>query len=596
MICLVDIFLTDTKERIPIYDEPKESFSIGCSDSDLGVCCENKEYRLERAYRMYSVYDMWSARPNGTWIRDGTEPNNFRSASFSLNITSGKYSSSVFWENFLADKSGKSSHPDTLQADIEILVEDSNASILDVVGNLFNNYKLLIPSTDSSSQGFVVPKSDISTRAEPLDIQSWFNCRSTNCTAPINSCVSQGPTPFPSHRAVSVAQVLQNSWNALKRGNRKCYFIRNGQQDFLAKDFSVDAQHFVQKVNCDYVGVSIVSVIRLSTTALETRSDVLEPYFESPPYYSRAPDTSSPPKWSNLYPSEAPDYNSTRNPEDKAGDLSSAPESSEDGGHGIAVSFVASFHEIYSGEFRKIWNPVFIEAIHESLIATFSPPTVHIHEITAFSSTGRTRLLSVSGTSVDTVVVFSAKDTTAALAFATLLRKGPYTVFSRNVFGDLEINRVSELNCLIPCGLHGIPAPKRNPDGSTACTCKCSDGWLTDPNQSFFNFKFCSIRIDDNADSNQQTEQISDSSESFQTPPISCKLRIHNRILKLLFEDRVIDFLYIYTNVLNDFHGNFQYLMRMCFSGALQYIVHHHHHRRRTNGTIPFRFGIGLEY
>lgn len=467
----------------------------GCSGKPLAICCGGKEYVLERSKEIHSVYEIWSARPNGTWLRDGTAPNNFRSARIRLNVTSGSYAASVVWPNVMADNKGQSSNPASLEARTEILTEDIRGSIVDIVGTLFNQYYLLVPTSNPSATGFVVPKSLSLETADPLDEQSWRSCRST-CSAPLNACLSQGPTPYPSFRNVTTATILAESWNSLNRNHRHCHVLGNGQQSYYRDDLTVDALHSVQWVNCDYLGVSLVPVIHLSRAAI----DAGNPAPTSPP--SQAHVAEPDPKHSGYQPTPPPQY-TNRSPVVPMNSLNASPPppkfpitGSSDGNgstrtQGVAIAFIVTVQDIIPQEFVSKLKDGFVSSIHSSIISTFSPPLVRIRSV--LSTMNRRRmLLGNSKVLVDTVVEFSRQDATAALAFATSLRTQPSSVFPSETFGEVVVSDVAELNCLIPCGPNGDMAPKKTSEG-ISCTCECKPGWMTEADQSFDSFEYCTM-------------------------------------------------------------------------------------------------------
>lgn len=71
-------------------------------------------------------------------------------------------------------------------------------------------------------------------------------------------------------------------------------------------------------------------------------------------------------------------------------------------------------------------------------------------------------------------------------------------------FGKVQVEVAQYLNCISPCGQHGMKAPKvNNLTGDIMCMCECEEGWSTDPSQGLEDFVHCSMS---QATTNQSTE------------------------------------------------------------------------------------------
>lgn len=503
------IFLTDTGTRLPVPLGLTETATSGCTAASNAAnmsaahCpATNQDWTLSDPGEDYAVYVMWTARPNGTLAHNGTQPPNFFFGGAELTVTTGSYSAKVSWPNMFFQSSGASDDPRNLNANINFAVETFQSSYLDVISTLTTQYFLLLPLSNPMASGFVVPKSIISSVPQqglPTElVKQWNACRSsnTNCSAPSGFCTQglKGILPLTSWLGTTAADVVANSWNALNRGvNKTCYVVGNGEQPYIHADFTVGASHQAQFINCDYLGTYLVPTISLSTNAILQGAI-------SPPPQSPSPSPSitsenppipiSPPPPVHLPPSGQGQITSPQ---------STSPTSKPFAGHGIPVSVIITFPDYTETRFNSSGPSDIIAAIQASVIGLTSTPSLRILSITSQPSTvagGRglkRSLLSqgASGIVVDAVITFAPADATPASAFVSLLQSSPSTVFPPNTFGNIIVQRAIVLNCIIPCGPHGNPAPSVVGKAVT-CTCDCDAGWKTLVNQPFDSFVYCS--------------------------------------------------------------------------------------------------------
>lgn len=89
---------------------------------------------------------------------------------------------------------------------------------------------------------------------------------------------------------------------------------------------------------------------------------------------------------------------------------------------------------------------------------------------------------------------FTPADATPASLLASILSQNPESVLPTSVFGQYSVAHAMVLQCPTPCGAHGLRAPEvAAGSGSVSCTCQCDPGWMTDVNQPFESFEYCSI-------------------------------------------------------------------------------------------------------
>lgn len=491
------IFLTDTGTRLSIPLAPTESATSGCTaapsnaSSTSTACCPvtNEEWTLDDGVEEFAAYVMWTARPNGTLSHNGTQPPNFFFGGAELNVTAGFYSAKVSWPNMFFESTGVSSDPKHLTASINFAVDTYQSSYLDVISTLTSQYLLLLPACDPTASGFVAPKSLISSmllqqNSSAQLVQQWNACRSssTNCSEPTGDCIQGLETrwlPLTPWLGTTAADVVANSWNALGRGiNKTCYVVGNGEQPYIHSNFTVGASHLAQYINCDYVGTYLVPTISLSTNVvMQGAPPAPNQHLHTPPVF--------------LPPSRQGQITSPQ---------ATPPTSSPFAGQGVPVSIVIMFPDYTEASFNKSGPSDIIAAIQASVIGLTSTPWIRIRSVNGESSTaagGRrlTRsLLAAGGTSgvvVDAVITFAPADATPASAFVSLLQSSPSTVFPPDTFGNVVVQRAVVLNCIIPCGPHGNPAPSVVGQAVT-CTCDCNMGWVTLRNQPFDSFAYCS--------------------------------------------------------------------------------------------------------
>lgn len=137
---------------MPTYSAPYETVSSPCTGQPGAVCCGSSEYTLTRDQTQQVAFKMWTARINGTSLRDGSVPSNFRSAGATLTVTSGFYSATVNWPNYFYQKIGDPSSS-TISASIELQMDTQASSFNDLILDLMNNYTLLVPADDPTAPG-----------------------------------------------------------------------------------------------------------------------------------------------------------------------------------------------------------------------------------------------------------------------------------------------------------------------------------------------------------------------------------------------------------------------------------------------------------
>jgi len=500
--------------RVPVFGAPYEASSPGCKTPGSGgtVCCGDSEYSLRRDGVQHAAFKIWASRTNGTALRDGSTPNNFRSGAAKLTVSSGHYTSSVVWPNYFEQKAGIPSDS-SISGWIDLQMDSQASSFNDLIVDLLNNYVLLLPVGDPVAAGFVVPASTFPQAPEPLDAVSWAQCRTSNCGAPLGSCdPKQGPSPYPSYRNITAASILEQNWTNLGRGVPKtCQVLATGQQAFIKEDFSLGSVHAVQYVSCDYQGTALVSSVVLSRESIDAGNTSPPPRPPPSPFPPSPKPTISPAGTATSI--SPPPSSSTvvfKPPTQNAALGSSPPEAMPTSARqGPAVAFVASIPAYSPTTFDATAQGEYVKSIQKSIIGVTSTPQVRIRslsplETTMNSGTVARRMLrsqSPGGVDVDTVVEFDPTDTTAASSFLTTLRTEPSRVFPPAKYGSVSIPRAAELNCITSCGPNGDPAPRVSQTGSTSCTCECQAGWITALNQPFDTFEYCAVRLTEDTNS-----------------------------------------------------------------------------------------------
>lgn len=535
----MSFFLTDTGARIPIYSAPYETIKQGCSGQPGSLCCttinnQQVEYTLQRDITQHAAFTMWASRPNGTFLRDGSVPNNFRSMNARLSIESGRYAATLSWPNVFVNKTAAPSNAALATATIEQFAEDASASFSDLILDLVSNYTLLLPTSDPSSQGFVVPTSTFSPSAQPapLETTAWTACRTASCSAPLHSCApKQAASPFTAYQTTTAATIISKNWNKLGKNVPKlCNVLGTGKKTFVNPDFTQGATHAALFVRCDYLQTKLVPVMFLDRKAIDAGNSMSGN--DTVPTPALLPGTSSPttammaspsttttvaiataspspsfllqPSISPPMPPSVPSSNqspsiSTPSPTPSTSSSSSSPLASL-AVQGPSISFDAFFpmftKDTFNATIQSIYMRVVLEATTAAVIGITSQPVVRIrsiqpnvNDITATSK----------GVVVSTVVDFSPKDTTASSAFYGKLKNFPGNnlfSFPVEIFGnDILLSDIAELNCITPCGPNGNPAPKlKGPNGAVSCTCECNSGWSTAKNQMFESFVYCSVQ------------------------------------------------------------------------------------------------------
>ena len=420
-----DIFLNDTGARVPIYGAPYERASPGCSGAPGVACCSGQGYELQRDGVQHSVFRMFVSRTNGTYIRDGTMPQNWRGEALQLSVRSGSFTGTAAWPNVFFQSQASASEP-SLRADVAMELETAGASFQDVVSGLIANYLLMVPSDDPGAPGFVVPTASYPESAPALNTGAWAACRSSCSAGAAVSCLPQiGAAPYGSQRSATTASVIAAAWNALNRPVTKaCSVLGNGQRALINPDLSPGPVTAVQYVSCDYKGTALVPIISLPRQLIDA---------------GNTPPPSPPPPSPPLPPSPSPRPGAPPAPMPalpppptpaKAPPTQLTPPPPPPGGlQGPAVAFIATLPTYTLDSFDASAQDAYAAALQKAALGATTVPAVRIRAVTSASSSSTARrLLKAGGVVVDTVVQFAPTDTTASLILLTALRNKPSAV------------------------------------------------------------------------------------------------------------------------------------------------------------------------